>query len=268
MDLLFYNIEILKAAGFDRPPKNREEFLNCARAIGSLGKQHSGAAMALGPADPRGIRRDVFSWIRAAGAAMPADGGPDFQDRRIVDTLDFLNRLNRESLLAPGTFDASGKQRLEEFAARRIGMMIGSIKDIGILRQKMDEGVFGVTLVPGPADYPGKPVLGLSTCYAGIGALCKYPDEAWAFLSFLRENSALLASRTGAIPDSYVPEDPLYAKIWDIYEGAELVSEFPGLPRMAELEAAVREELALMFRGAAGPAETAAAIQKRRDSPE
>jgi ABC-type glycerol-3-phosphate transport system substrate-binding protein len=27
MDVLFYNIDILKATGFDRPPKNRTEFL-------------------------------------------------------------------------------------------------------------------------------------------------------------------------------------------------------------------------------------------------
>ncbi|MDR0486741.1 MAG: extracellular solute-binding protein, partial [Treponema sp.] len=32
MDLLFYNIELLKNAGFARPPKTRDEFFACAKA--------------------------------------------------------------------------------------------------------------------------------------------------------------------------------------------------------------------------------------------
>ncbi|MDR0622863.1 MAG: extracellular solute-binding protein, partial [Treponema sp.] len=286
MDLLFYNIDLLKAAGFDRPPKNRAEFLACAKAFArgkgtapsepaasSPGTGIFGAALALSPEDRRGIRRDVFSWFRAAGAPVIRDGRPDFQNRALVETLDFLGQLNREGLLSPGTFTKTGAQKNGEFARGRVAMMIGSMEDIPFLREQMGDPAFGVTLIPAPAGYTGKPVIGPSFWYAGISSSCKHPGEAWAFLAFLAEKSPLLAAQTRAVPGSgdspgsYIKEDPLYSKAWDIYEAAEVIRDFsPGFPRTEDLETIIREELAALFAGQKNAAETSAAIQARWES--
>jgi multiple sugar transport system substrate-binding protein len=281
MDLLFYNIDLLKAAGLDRPPKTRAEFLACARVLTKVkgtapsgGGEIFGAALALSPEDRRGVHRDVFSWIWAAGAPVVRDGGPDFQSRAVIETLDFLGQLNREGLLAPETFTKTGAQKTAEFAQGRIAMTTGSMEDIPFLRETMGDSAFGITLIPGPAGYAGKPAIGPSFWYAGISSSCKYPDEAWAFLSFLAEKSPLLAAQARAVPGSgespgnYIEEDPLYSKAWDIYEAAEVIRDFSAFPRTGDPETVIREELAVLFAGEKTAAETSAAIQKRWESGE
>jgi multiple sugar transport system substrate-binding protein len=257
MDVLFYNTDILRAAGFDRPPRDRAEFLRYAQAVskGNAGaaKQY-GAALALSPADARGVYRDVFSWIWAAGAVLTKDGAPDFSGRAISDTLAFFAQLEKEGILAPQSFTATGAQRLNEFAAGKIAMMTGSVQDIAGVREQMNDNAFGITLIPGSADNALKPVCGLSTWYAGIGAGSKHPGEAWAFLLYLRENSVRLAEQIRAVPGSsngpeaaYITADPFFAKAWDMYDAADLVQELTAFPPVRELENTVREELAKMF---------------------
>ncbi|GHV86902.1 sugar ABC transporter substrate-binding protein [Spirochaetia bacterium] len=256
MDVLFYNIDILKAAGFDRPPRDRREFLRYAQAVsnGNEGPAKKyGAALALGPAEIRGVYRDVFSWIWAAGARLIRDGAPDLDDRQVKDTLAFLAQLNREGCLAPQSFIATGAERLDEFAAGKIAMMTGSVQDIARVREGMEDGSFGVTLIPGPAGYAGKPIFGLSVWYAGISRRSEHPDEARNFLFYLREKGALIAEQIRAVPGSngqaapYITEDPFYAKVWDMYEAADLVQELAAFPKTRELENAVREELVKLF---------------------
>ncbi|GHT59932.1 sugar ABC transporter substrate-binding protein [Spirochaetia bacterium] len=271
MDVLFYNIDILKAAGFDRPPRDRREFLAYAQGVGkgNDGAGQYGAALALSPADARGVYRDVLSWIWAAGAGLTNEGKPDFSGRAITDTLAFLAQFEKEGLLAPQSFIATGSQRLDEFAGGKIAMMIGSVEDIAKVSGKMQDNAFGITVIPGPADNALKPVFGLSTWYAGIGAGSKHPTEAWAFLLYLRENSGRLAEQIRAVPGSgadavYITAESLYAKARDMYEAADPVQELTAFPRVRELERAVREELAKLFAdGQGSAADTAAAIQKQ-----
>jgi multiple sugar transport system substrate-binding protein len=282
MDVLFYNIDLLKAAGFDRPPKTRAEFLAYAKAVSggqdaapsgpaasSRAVPMFGSALALSPEDHRAVRREIFSWIWAAGAPVVRNGAPDFNSRAVTETLDFLGQLNWDGLLSPGTFGKTGAQKTGEFAQGNIAMMIGSVEDIPFLREYMGDSAFGITQIPGPAGYAGKPVIGPSYWYAGISASCKYPDAAWTFLTFLAEQSPFLAAQARAVPGSgdqpgnYIEENPLYSKAWDIYEAADVIREFSGFPRGDDLETIIREELALFFAEGKNAADTSAAIQKR-----
>jgi multiple sugar transport system substrate-binding protein len=221
------------------------------------------------------VYRDILSWIWAAGASVVRDGAGtnggafDFSDKPVADTLAFLAQLDREGLLAPHSFTVTGEQRLNEFTAGKIAMMTGSIRDIAKVRERMKDGSFGVTLIPGPAGYTGKPVFGLSVWYAGIGRKSGHPDEAWAFLFYLRENSAVLAEQIRAVPGGlpregfiapYIESDPYYSKVRDMYEAADLVQELTAVPGIRELEKAVREELAKMFAESQGPV-----IQKKQE---
>ena len=271
MDLFFYNIPVLKAAGFDRPPKNRVEFLAAARAVAKLNefseggrKAVYGAALGLSPGDPLALRRDVYSWIWAAGGDIrppeTADGQIELS-RAAADTIAFFGQLNREGLLAPGTFDKTGAGRLAEFAEGRIAMMTASSRDISILRRSMNAADFGITTIPAAAQ--GKTRLGLLAIYAGISSECTKPDEAWAFLAFLAEQSQTIAAALGAVPGSlpgafpggsvfageYIMEDTLYSKAWDIFEAADLAEDLSGYPQAGELEQLIREKLAVAFGG-------------------
>jgi multiple sugar transport system substrate-binding protein len=261
MDLFVYNITILKAAGFDRPPKTRLEFLDCARAVAAM---HNNApdvysyALGLSGADPLALRREFFAWMWAAGGEIrpPANerGLPEFS-RPAEEIFGFFAQLNREGLLAPDAFTTTGAERIGQFAQGKIAMMTISARDLPLLKKRMGAAL-GLSSIPA-AMALGKPRLELSAIYAGISAECVRQDEAWSFLAFLAEQgktlSAALTAIPGSLPDAlpgvsafpgdYILEDPLYSKAWEIFEAADTVEGFSGHPRKADMDRFVREKL-------------------------
>ena len=279
MDLLFYNIDLLADAGFDRPPKDRDEVLRYGAAVAGKNRgSRFGAALSLGAEDPLGIRRDVFSWIRAAGIPLVKEGRPSFTGKETVKVLDFLGDLSRQGLLAPGSFTETGAARLEAFEKGNIALMIGPSSAIRRLRKTMGDsfGIGAVPGTPGGGANGGKPVFSPHSLYAAIAGRCRYPGEAWTFLSFLAGQSSVLAAELQAIPGiggldfaanaagvpSYIEKDPLLLKAWDMYEAADIVRDIEELPEAAELERTLREELVPLLEGRRNGADTAAAVQK------
>jgi multiple sugar transport system substrate-binding protein len=269
MDVLVYNIPLLRAAGFDRPPRTRGEFLRYARSLKAAGGAYP-FALGLSSGDPRGIQRDIFSWIRASGLPLVREGKPEFGGgRRYTEVLEFFSLLNGEELLAPGTFVSAGSDRVGEFTQGGTAMLIVSSRELREIRGKMGADAVGITLVPQADDYIGKPVLGLSTWYAGIRADSPHPDEAWTLLRHLKDRSALLAEALALVPGigvygPYISVDPLLDKAWDMYEAADTVEEFLELPGAGELEWALRGELEAMFRRDSPQSPEAAAAAVRR----
>jgi len=278
IDLLFYNIELITAAGFDRPPKTREEFLRFAKAV-SAGSA-SGAALGLSSQDRQAVSRDIFSWIWASGgdfwAIDNSHGGqkPVINTRAMIRDIAFLGSLNGEGALAPVSFGVTGGQRLEEFAQGKIALLIASSRAIPRLREKMGDNVFGITTIP-DSGYGGKYNLGLCGLYAGISADCEYPDEAWNFLSFLAEQIPHLCAQLYAVPGivsgffsgdfNYMQDDPFYSKARDIFESSEIVYGFSKTAGAADYEKIVLEEIREYFDRNLTAEQTAAAIQRRWD---
>jgi len=273
MDMLFYNIDILTAAGFDRPPKTRDEFTAYARTVSRTDFSGvSAAALSLSPDDPRALSRDIFSWIWAAGGNFwPGEEYiPALNARAVTSDLAFLGGLSRDGALAPGIFETAGEQRVEEFSRGRIAMMVASAGAIPFLREKMGDAAFGITTVPSPGT-GGRYNIGLSAIYAGISSNSAYPERAWSFLEFLAEKSPMFCERLKAvpgvisdlIPGDYVRNDPFYSKAWDIFESSRIVPGFSGKPAAEEFESIFLEELRLFLAGGKTAQETVAAIQSR-----
>jgi len=250
MDLLFYNIDLLKAAGFDRPPKTREEFLACAKTV-SDGGEAFGAAISLSPEDRQAAARDIFSWTWASGGDLwQAENLQFIINRQLTRDLSFFGSLCRNGALAPSIFETTGEQRLEEFAQGKIALMIASTRAIPYLREKMGDSAFGITVIPA-ADSALKYSLCLSGIYAGINAACAHPEEARNFLNYLAEQSPLLCAQLKAVPGivsdlfsgDYLKDDPFYSKARSIFEASEIVRGLSNNTAAEEFENAVREEL-------------------------
>ena len=259
MDLFVYNIDILKAADLDRPPKTRAEFLAAARAVkaqeGNEGPPVSAFALGLSPADPLALRRDFYPWIWASGVdiqSIDLSGDNPALPRAVTDAVAFLGQLNREELLAPGTFEKTGAQRLQEFAEGKIAMMTISARDIVFLLN-LTGITFDITALP--AITQGKNRLGISSIYAGISRVGAVPDEARVFLSFLVEKSDALAEALGAVPGKfpggfageYIERTGLASKAWDIFEAADIVEYKGGEPYEEEFNRLIREKLVEAF---------------------
>ena len=254
MDLFYYNIDILKAANLDRPPKTRAEFLAAARAVKANGMPVSPFALGLSQADPLALRRDLYPWIWADGGEVYApDTAEPVLSRSATDTIAFFGQLHREGLLAPSSFDNTGQTRLEEFTQGKIAMMTASAREIVFLRRNASGVNFGITAMPSTT--LGKNRLGLSGIYAGISSQCTQPEEAWSFLAFIAEKSHVLAAVLGAVPgtfpnaslDEYIEQDRLYAKAWDIFEAADIVVYNAEPVTEEAINRSIREKLAAVL---------------------
>ena len=267
MDIFVYNIDVLQAANCDRPPKTRAEFLAAARAVATSSpavpdqEPVSPFALGLSTTDPLALRRYFYPWIWANGGDIPvidtADEKPLSQTtlpKVITDTIAFLRQFNSEGLLAPGTFEKTSAQRLEEFTQGKIAMMTASTRDIAFLQRNAHGITLGITAMP--AATSGKNRLGLSGIYAGISSDCTLLDEAWIFLAFIAGKSHVLAEGVGAVPGSYpnvisddnVEKAPLYSKAWDIFEAADIIDYRPGQPSEEHINRIIREKLAEAFK--------------------
>jgi ABC-type glycerol-3-phosphate transport system substrate-binding protein len=285
MDMLFFNIQLLQAAGFDRPPKTTEDFLLYAKTISTANNgilaDAAGAAMALSPANKQSLSRDIFSWIWASGWNFwPEDGSsaPVLNTKPVINELNFLSKLYHDGTLPAlslNSFELTEEQALEGFAQGKIAMIIGSTRDIPALREKMGDGVFGISTIPGGGS-AGKYSVSLTGIFAGINKNCVYPDDARVFLEFLAGKSPLLCEQLKAVPGyvpdlvssdnkNYIKEDPFYSKAWDIFENSVVVRGFLGVPGAQEYEKAVREEIRPFFENRRNAQDTVNAIQRRWD---
>jgi len=293
MDMLFFNIELLQAAGFDRPPKTLEDFLLYAKTISTANNgilaDAAGAVLALNPANKQSLSRDIFSWIWASGWNFwPEDGlgAPLINSKPVINELNFLSKLYRSGTpsaesgsgsqnraLSLNSFELTEEQALEGFAQGKIAMIIASTRSIPKLREMMGDGAFGITTIPGGGS-AGKYSVSLTGIFAGINKNCAYPDAARVFLEFLAGKSPLLCAQLKAVPGyvpdlvsgdnkNYIKEDPFYSKAWDIFETSVVVLGFLGIPGAQEYENAVREEIRPFFEGKRNAQETVNTIQQR-----
>jgi multiple sugar transport system substrate-binding protein len=244
---LFYNIDILKASGFSRPPKTREEFYNYAKQAADPGAGIYGLVMALDSENYRGFYRDVYSWIWAGGIkdGMPASAEP---------ALSFLAGLAKEKLLHPESLEFGEKEKREAFINGRGVFMIAPVQDTEILRRRMGEDSFGFSSIPASGSYSGKLVLGAFGWSLGISNQSAHKEEAKIFAAFLAEQSSYLSEKLRAVPGSAgspspaVQKDPFYSKAWDLYISGDFIQQ-PAGAEGTDLPESFREDLARLFAG-------------------
>ena len=260
INVLYYNIEILREAGFSKPPKSRSEFIDYARKVTGKAKNRYGLAM--DGNSYRWMYDDIFPWIWAAGTELIKDGKTVVNSRSVIESLAFLSALSREGLII---HSGPGSNKPEDFISGRAIFMIAPASHINLLRERMGDGAFSVTAVPPPDNYAGRTLLAGAAWAVGINSASARREEAGIFVDFLAEKSQFLSEKTMAIPeDASTPfsSDPFYSKVWDIAIAGETARDFSGLP-WTELEKVFREELSVLFAEESSPATTAGAIQEK-----
>ena len=263
INVLYYNVEILKEAGFSRPPKTRGEFLNYAKALKS--ENANVWALTLGLNSSRGIYDDIFPWMWAAGLELIKDGNPAIDSRPVTESLSFLASLERDGLIVPGGLQADAEKKLEDFVSGRAAFMIAPTRDIEFVRERMGEEAFSITSVPVPDNYAGKTYIASADWTLGVSAESLLKEETRLFADFVAQKTETLADKARAIPGNSITgntkPDPFYSKAWDIAISGEITRDFNGL-QWEQLEKIFYKELSLLFEGTSSPAETATATHK------
>jgi multiple sugar transport system substrate-binding protein len=264
---LFYNIDILREAGFSRPPKNHSEFFAFAQAVTNADAHRYGLALSLSPDNSRSIYTDVYPWFWASGTTLLNEGKPDLTQKVAAETLEFFANLNREGLIYPRPFSMGENEKLNAFIKGRAAFMLGRVQDIEILKRELGASHFSLTSIPPSDSYSGKPVFGASKWALAPSQTGSHQEEAGAFISFLNEKKSILAESAHAVPGSGsnppAALDDFYAKAWDIFIAGDLAQEFNNVEGEAELEEAFREGLAKLFENKQAAVETAAEIQEK-----
>ena len=266
MYVFFYNIDVLKAAGFDRPPKDRDEFLRYARTLKD--KSIYGIGMALSEDNHFGMLSDIYSWFWDSGISFFRDGKPQFTARPVQETITFLNTLSSEGLISPGSFTKSERAKIDEFASGRTAMMIASLPVIHEIGPKVTFE-WGISSVPSALSYIGKPLFVTESFGMGIYGKSEHKDEAWKFISFLAAAgiNGELASGFYCLPKnqnakaSFISENPQFEKTITLFNTGEGINEFDPYPLSNEAEKIIRDELQAMMAGGQTPDAAAKNIQ-------
>jgi ABC-type glycerol-3-phosphate transport system substrate-binding protein len=267
MYTLYYNISVLREAGFDRPPKTREEFLAYARTLSG-----GGYDMALAPEFPCG--EELGSWTWAGGLNFFGENQDALNTRALDDALNFIALLRKEGFLSSASLETTEAKKFDDFIAGTIGMMIAPVAGTGYIGEHAPELEYSITAVPPPAAYIGRPRFALNSWSAGIAKQSAHKDLAWLFISFLAgtKANAYLAGALSGIPaninarGTIHTSQGLYEKALAILEAGEAVSEPAAVPGGPALEKALREAAVSIIGEEKSPAECIKALEESWDT--
>ncbi|MDR2659120.1 MAG: extracellular solute-binding protein [Spirochaetaceae bacterium] len=274
---LFYNIGILEDAGFDRPPKTRDEFAAVCLKL----KEKNIYGLSVGG----NFFTDIFPWIwPEAGKNALQDINRekdtfDFTGANVVESIDFFNKLNTRHILGRPPFIKNEDEKINNFLAGKTAMVTASSKLIKLLETEHKSLRFGITSIPYTESPVGRPVFNMNSIHAAVLSTSPYEKEAFEFIEFLAERRAELAVAAGAVSEdssssvfeySRTASSPdaasVYVKAQNLIESAEGIEDWKIFSASASLNSIAGEEISLMLTHNRGAEETALEIKKRYDS--
>ena len=192
--VLIYNTEMFKKANLDpnKPPKTWDEFLTYAKALtrdtnkdGQIDQWGFGM---IGSRNP-GLFPRFSPWIWSAGGDYLT---PDNSTSALMrpETLEgvrfFIDLYRKHGVVPPGAPEAGPQEVRTQMAYEKVGMMIGTGFDPGIVGQlnpKFDaKNILRMAAVPAPAGRKSKTAASLGMWV--ISSQTKNPKEAWALVKF------------------------------------------------------------------------------------
>jgi len=268
---IFINLDLLEAAGIDKLPTNRTEFVEAAKKLTDPSKNQYGWVLPLSLQLPNGVQNDVMSWVWASGASMLKDGKPDLTNDDVISALKFIKSMYDGGLISPGSFAKQEQDKVEEFVNGRIGMMVDTLAHINMIRERNPELNFTVSDFPAVDGYDGKRGLPYAAWGIGISENSEHKEEAWKLVSYLMsaEVNSKLVSIANAFPGNvnakpdFVVADELFGKGFEIFQAGYLANEFVGLPVAEELMRMFDEEIQKMLDGQQTAEEAAAKAQAK-----
>ena len=240
---MFTNDAILSQAGVTAPPSTRTEFEDAAKKIKALGGDASGWVLPLSLEAPNGVQNDVMSWVWASGGSMLKDGKPDLTNADVTSAADYVQQLWNDGVIAPGSFTMKEQDKVEEFTNGRVGMMIDSLAHINLIRQSNPDLKFSISAIPAEDGFTGERGIPYASWGIGVAENSEHKDAAFKLVQFLmgKDVNSELSTMAKAFPGNtesvptFVQDDELFKKAFDIYKAGYPANEFTGLPVAEDL---------------------------------
>ncbi len=271
---VFVNLDLATAAGVETMPTNRTEFAEAAKKMTNADANEFGWVLPLSLETPNGIQNDVMAWVWASGASMLKDGKPDVQNEAVVGALEYIKSLNDAGVISPGIFAKKEQDKVEEFVNGRVGMMVGSLAWVNLIRERNPDLNVGISAVPAADDYAGKRGMPYASWGIGISEGSENKEAAWKLVEYLMspEVNSKLVTIANAFPGNVNAKpdlsksDPLFSDAFELYQEGYLANEFVGLPVAEELMRQMAVEVQKLLAGEQTAQEAAAATQAQWDA--
>lgn len=267
--VMHVNRGLLNKAGFDKPAANWDELLEQATAISGLGEGISGLGMPYSSQPPSNGPILTFLPLLYANGGRIMDGTtPNFDNPKVVETLQFIKTLSDGNALAPGAASRTGGVDLEEFIAGRTGFLISPGVHAGSIANRNPEMDYELVRVPGDGS-KGYRVHGWEL---GISAKSDHKVEAWRFINFLlsKDVNARVAMSSKALPGNLDALDIVQANADEAVAAQAVilskdtpVEEMRLSPKAVASWSVMTEEIQALLRGDQTAKETATNVQAR-----
>jgi multiple sugar transport system substrate-binding protein len=267
---LFVNTDLLAQAGISEVPSTRSEFEAAAQAITALGTA-SGWVLPLSLEAPNGIQNDLMSWNWASGGSMlDEDGLPDLTNDDVVSTVEFVQGLWEDGVIAPGAFTMKEQDKVEEFTNGRVGMMIDSLSHINLIQENNPDLNFDIAAIPAEDGYDGARGIPYASWGIGVAEGSDHQAEALKLVEFLMSTdvNSELSTIANAFPGNVdsAPEfgegKELFEKAFEIYQSGYPANEFTGLPVAEDLMRQFDTEFQKLLEGQISIDEMLATVQE------
>jgi multiple sugar transport system substrate-binding protein len=267
---LFVNTDLLAQAGISEVPSTRSEFEAAAQAVTDLGTA-SGWVLPLSLEAPNGIQNDVMSWNWASGGSMLDDGGlPDLTNDDVVSTVEFVQGLWDDGVIAPGSFTMKEQDKVEEFTNGRVGMMIDSLSHINLIQESNPDLNFDIAAIPAEDGYDGERGIPYASWGIGVADGSDNQEAALKLVEFLMstEINSELSTIANAFPGNTesAPEfgegKELFEKAFEIYQSGYPANEFTGLPVAEDLMRQFDTEFQKLLEGQTSVEEMLGTVQE------
>lgn len=263
---MYYNTDLLEAAGVTELPTTWAEFDTAAAAVTDPDSNVYAWSLPINVQSPAGF--DSQSWLWASGNRMLEDRQPNFETPEIAEWLEFLKAQYDAGYVTPGAFTQQEQQKVEEFTAGRSAFLIGSLAHVAGIREANPDLNFSIGSVPAESGEAS----GIAGASWGLGIAenSENKEEAWQLIEWLLGedvNSELAGEATGfpgnanSVP-GFVEGDELYELAFEVYSSSEFVTELEGLPLALDLNRNLNENLVRLLQGEATVPETQASLQE------
>ena len=267
--VMHVNMDLVKKAGFSKPPTSWSELKEQAVAISNLGDGISGIGMPLSSQPPSNGPILTFLPLLYSNGGRIMDGtSPNFDNAKVVETLNFINDLRKSGAIAPGFASRTGGVDLEEFIAGRSGFLISPGVHASAVATRNPDLNYDLVRVP----TNGVNAYRVHGWELGIASKSKHKEEAWKFIDFLlsKEVNAKVAKASRALPGNLDSLDlvsggatPVMKTQMNILSGDEPVEELRQAPSAVASWSIMTEEMQSMLRGDQSAKEAASKVQSR-----
>ena len=267
--VMHVNMDLVKKAGFSVPPKTWDELQKQAVAISGLAHSISGVGIPLSSQPPSNGPILTFLPLLYSNGGRIMDGTtPNFDNPKVIETLNFINNLKKSGAITPGFASRTGGVDLEEFIAGRTGFLISPGVHASAIGSRNPD--LNHVLVRVPTN--GVNAYRVHGWELGIASKSKHKNEAWKFIDFLlrKDINAKVAGASKALPGNLDALDivrngatPVMKAQMQILSKDEPVEELRQAPSAVGSWSLMTEEMQAMLNGEQSANQAASKVQSR-----